>query len=74
MAVEDAQWMDPSTGELLDAIVEAVSTRAGLVVVTHRPDFEVPWSSRGNLTRVPLARLGRERLKRPPSPGGSPCP
>ena len=37
---EDIQWMDPSTRELLDLLVERVRHLPVLVVMTFRPDFQ----------------------------------
>jgi len=37
--VEDAQWIDPSTQELLDLAVSNVESHAILLLVTHRPDY-----------------------------------
>ena len=42
---EDAHWMDPTTLELLDMVVQRVPTLPILVVVSFRPEF------------VPLDRL-----------------
>ena len=41
--VEDVQWADPSTLEVLREIVEAIRERPVLIVVTARPEFAPPW-------------------------------
>ena len=38
--VEDAQWIDPSTQELLDMAIANVEAHRLLILVTHRPDYQ----------------------------------
>jgi class 3 adenylate cyclase/predicted ATPase/ABC-type transport system involved in cytochrome c biogenesis ATPase subunit len=59
MLVEDVHWIDPSTLETFDAIVDRAQTLAVLVVMTHRPEFERRWSGHGHVTHVSLNRLSR---------------
>src|SRR5215470_1361262 len=44
MMFEDAHWADASTLEFLDLLVERIRGLPVLVLVTHRPGFEAPWS------------------------------
>jgi len=44
MVAEDLHWFDPSTIELLTALIERVEDHSLLLVGTTRPVFEVPWS------------------------------
>jgi len=37
--LEDAQWIDPSTQELLDLAVSNLEAHPILILVTHRPDY-----------------------------------
>jgi len=64
IVVEDAQWMDPSTAELLDAMAEAVAATSVLILVTHRPEFDLPWRGRGHVTSLSLNRLGKRDVVR----------
>ena len=57
--VEDAHWIDPSSLELLDALLERTQTHPVLVVITHRPEFDLPWTGFDHLTRLSLNRLSR---------------
>ena len=59
MLVEDVHWIDPSTLETFDAIVDRAQDLAVLVVMTHRPEFERPWSGHGHVTHHSLNRLSR---------------
>ncbi len=58
---EDVHWVDPSTLELLDLLVEQVRGLPVLVVLTFRPEFNPPWAGRGHVTLLPLNRLGRRQ-------------
>ena len=62
---EDLHWVDPTTRELLDRMVDRVQTHRVLLMMTYRPDFSSPWSDYAHATTLTLSRLGRidnERL------------
>jgi len=59
-AVEDVHWIDPSTRDFLSHLIEQVRTRRTLVVITHRPEFEPPWSHYSHVTSLALNHLGRQ--------------
>ena len=59
---EDAHWMDPTTLELLDTIVDRVRTLPVLLLVTHRPEFAPPWASHVHATTLVLNRLGNREV------------
>jgi len=52
-------WTDPSTLELLGALLDQVPTTRLLLVLTYRPEFEPPWSVRSHFVSVALSRLPR---------------
>jgi class 3 adenylate cyclase/predicted ATPase len=56
---EDVHWADPSTLEFLGFLLDQVPTTHLLVLLTARPEFTPPWSSRTHLTPLTLARLPR---------------
>ena len=58
---EDVHWVDPSTLELLDLLIERVRTLRVLVIMTFRPEFSPPWSGHAHVTSLPLHRLGRRQ-------------
>ncbi|MBM3855832.1 MAG: hypothetical protein FJ399_22215, partial [Verrucomicrobia bacterium] len=60
--VEDLQWVDPTTLELLTHLVDQVPTRRILALYTCRPDFEVPWQGRSHVTQLNLSRLSRREI------------
>jgi len=56
---EDIHWIDPTSLELLTAIVEHVPQLRVLLLATARPEFTLPWPSYPHMTTIPLTRLGR---------------
>jgi class 3 adenylate cyclase/tetratricopeptide (TPR) repeat protein len=58
---EDAHWMDPTTLELLDMIVQRVPTLPVLVVVSFRPEFVPQWTGYPHVVTLSLSRLTRRQ-------------
>ncbi len=58
MVFEDVHWVDPTSRELLDLIVERVRRLPVLLMITFRPEFQPPWSGRAHVTNLVLNRLG----------------
>jgi class 3 adenylate cyclase/tetratricopeptide (TPR) repeat protein len=56
LQVEDLQWSDPSTLELLGRLVELAPRSRLLLVLTARSDFVMPWKE-AHVERVKLERL-----------------
>lgn len=54
---EDVHWIDPSTMELLDLLIERVQDLRALTVLTFRPEFSPPWIGRAHVTSLSLSRL-----------------
>ena len=64
MIFEDVHWSDPSTRELLDLLIERVTTARLLVIITFRPEFSPPWVGRPQVTLLTLNRLPpRQRIE-----------
>jgi class 3 adenylate cyclase/predicted ATPase len=59
MVFEDAHWIDPTSHELLDVIVERVRRLPVLLIVTFRPEFQSPWTGQPQVTMLVLNRLDR---------------
>ena len=59
MIFEDAHWIDPSTLEVLGAVIERVRETPVLIVITYRPEFEPPWAGHDHVGTLTLNRLSR---------------
>jgi class 3 adenylate cyclase/tetratricopeptide (TPR) repeat protein len=60
--MEDMHWVDPSTVEFLDLLIEQASTMPLLLLLAFRPEYTPPpqWLNRENVSQIALDRLGRE--------------
>lgn len=56
--VEDLQWLDPTTSELLNRVVPTVACERVLVVLTHRPDWQPTFAFQSHVLHLTLNRLG----------------
>jgi predicted ATPase len=59
MVFEDAQWIDPSSQELLDLTIEHVRSLPVLLIITFRPEFQPPWTGQPRVMILTLNRLDR---------------
>jgi class 3 adenylate cyclase/predicted ATPase len=59
--MEDLHWVDPTTLEFLNLLVDQGPTARILTLLTFRPDFSPPWTGRAHLTQVTLPRLPRRQ-------------
>jgi class 3 adenylate cyclase/predicted ATPase len=59
MVFEDAHWIDPTSRELLDLLVERVRGLPVLLIVTFRPEFQQPWTGQPQVSMLALNRLDR---------------
>jgi len=57
IVIEDLQWVDPSTMELIQTLVEQGARAPLFLLLTARPDFRTPWPARGHHAQVTLSRL-----------------
>ena len=57
MAMEDLHWVDPSTLELTQTLVEQGATAPLMLLYTARPEFRAPWPMRAHHAQVTLNRL-----------------
>jgi len=54
---EDAQWIDPTSRELLDLVVDRVRDLPVLLIVTFRPEFQPSCIGQAHVTALVLNRL-----------------
>ena len=57
MVFEDLQWIDPTSRELLDQLVERVASLPVLLIATVRPEDQVAWTGLSHVTALTLTRL-----------------
>jgi class 3 adenylate cyclase/predicted ATPase len=63
LVFEDLQWIDPTSLEFLDLLVERVPQQRLLILATARPEFTPSWTDREWVTTITLDRLGRRRTE-----------
>jgi len=54
---EDAHWVDPTSREQLDRVVDWARQSSALVLLTFRPEFSPPWTGQDHVTTLTLNRL-----------------
>ena len=64
MIFEDAHWIDPTSRELLDLVVERVRSLPVLLIVTFRPEFQPPWTGQSQVTMLGAQSPGPARRDR----------
>ena len=60
--LEDAHWIDPTTQELIAAIVPRLVDQRILMLITHRPEWSDPFQGQGHITKLNLTRLSRAQV------------
>jgi class 3 adenylate cyclase/tetratricopeptide (TPR) repeat protein len=61
MVLEDAHWLDPTSRELFDQIVDRLQGLPVLLVATFRSELSPPWTSFPHVTLLTLNRLPQEQ-------------
>ncbi|HYK02193.1 MAG TPA: AAA family ATPase [Thermoanaerobaculia bacterium] len=66
LVVEDLHWIDPTTVELLDLIVEQAPGLPLLVLLTYRPEYAPPprWMALECVSQLALTKLDREDVEK----------
>src|SRR5262249_27576684 len=59
MVFEDLQWMDPSTLELTERLIQRKASLPVLLIATCRPDFVPPWGLHPHMALMTVPRLSR---------------
>jgi class 3 adenylate cyclase/tetratricopeptide (TPR) repeat protein len=60
---EDTHWIDPTTSEVIDRMVDAAQNLPVLLLITFRPEFDCPWSGYPHTTMLALNRLTRSQTE-----------
>jgi class 3 adenylate cyclase/tetratricopeptide (TPR) repeat protein len=56
---EDLHWIDPTTQELLQQVIDKLPDYRVLCLFTFRPEYSAPWRPEGNVTSFSLNHLAR---------------
>jgi class 3 adenylate cyclase/tetratricopeptide (TPR) repeat protein len=59
IVVEDAHWLDATTKEFIERLLDRLQHQPAMVLVTYRPEFKPPWAQHANVGLLSLSRLGR---------------
>jgi class 3 adenylate cyclase/predicted ATPase len=59
--VEDIHWLDPTTREWLDLLIERIQNLPVLMIATYRTEFQPPWIGRANVSVLSLNRLDQRQ-------------
>ncbi|MDH3599169.1 MAG: adenylate cyclase, partial [Candidatus Tectomicrobia bacterium] len=62
--IEDLHWLDPTTLEFTDLLIDQTPTACVFVLLTCRPEFQPTWSHRSYLMEMTLNRLPRHQIAR----------
>jgi class 3 adenylate cyclase/tetratricopeptide (TPR) repeat protein len=63
VAMEDLHWVDPSTLELTQMLVEQAATAPLMLLLTARPEFRAPWPLRAHHAQITLNRLNDRQTR-----------
>jgi predicted ATPase/class 3 adenylate cyclase len=63
MVVDDAQWIDPTSIDVLDIIVRKLPRTRMLILVSGRPEADLPWRNRPGTTSITLSNLSRGQIE-----------
>ena len=62
MVYEDLHWIDPTSLELLETLLDTIGDQRIMILATARPTFDYGFGGHPIVTRFTLSRLGREQV------------
>jgi len=63
IVVEDLHWIDPSTLELIQILIDQCAAASLMVLCTTRPGFKAPWSARAHHVQLTINRLDSQQTR-----------
>ena len=57
--LEDAHWIDPSSLEVFNRLVDRIPKLRAFLIITYRAEFVPPWVGEGHVHSLALSRFGR---------------
>src|SRR5262245_38782826 len=64
LVIEDLQWFDPTSIDLINALSESSAQAPLLILATARPEFRPPWSLRPHHSVISLTPLNEVQVQR----------
>ena len=64
LAIEDLHWADPTSLDLMQALLQRVAQAPLFILATARPEFRPPWSLRSQESVISLSPLDRADVAR----------
>ena len=64
LVVEDLQWFDPTSIDVVQAMIEGAARAPILILGTARPEFHPPWTARPHHSVISLAPLDEGQVQR----------
>jgi len=64
MLVEDLHWCDPSSLDFLDVLIRQLPTARLCLVMTARPEFQVPWPASSHFSPLAIGPLTAPQVAR----------
>lgn len=62
LVYEDLHWVDPTSQELLDILLDQITDQPIMILATARPTFEYGFGGHPIVTKFVLNRLGKEQI------------
>ncbi len=62
LVYEDLHWIDPTSLELLDLLLDTIADQNIMILATARPSFEYGFGGHPIVTRFALNRLGKDQI------------
>jgi tetratricopeptide (TPR) repeat protein len=62
LVYEDLHWVDPTSLELLDLLLDAIADQTIMILATARPSFDYGFGGHPIVTRFALNRLGKDQV------------
>lgn len=62
LVYEDLHWIDPTSQELLDLLLDQITDQPIMILATARPTFEYSFGGHPIVTKFALNRLGKDQI------------
>lgn len=63
LVVDDLHWIDPSSLQLLNLLIDGAWSIPALLLLAFRPSFPVPWNEESRITRIRLGPLTDHQVR-----------